>query len=119
MALPPSPTGGILTRLRQELQADLDKAKVTVWVPPLPPYIQEGPDLTVKESMEVSFTCISRGGKPAAKVRTMSRRGRDQWAVCVCLKVSLMNLGGSNICEITRGIKELQLLFRCEVPNLR
>ena len=43
-------------------------AYVNVWVPPQDPFIEDGPVLQVKESVEVQLQCISRGGKPAAKV---------------------------------------------------
>ena len=44
------------------------KARLTVIVPPNAPYIQQGPEIHVKEGMNVALTCIATGGKPAAKV---------------------------------------------------
>ena len=43
-------------------------AHVTVWVPPEDPRIVDGPVVQVKENVEVSLRCESKGGKPAAKV---------------------------------------------------
>lgn len=43
-------------------------AHVTVWVPPQDPFIEDGPVMHVKESVEVKLECVARGGKPPAKV---------------------------------------------------
>ena len=43
------------------------KAKLTVYVPPGAPFIQQGPEIQVKEGMATKLTCVSRGGKPPAK----------------------------------------------------
>ena len=47
------------------------KAKVEVLVPPQDPYINEGRVITVKESQDITLTCIAKGGKPAAKVNKL------------------------------------------------
>ena len=47
------------------------KAKVEVLVPPQDPYIKEGRVITVKESQDITLTCIAKGGKPAAKVNKL------------------------------------------------
>ena len=60
------------------------KAKVEVLVPPQDPFIKEGRVLTVKESRDVTITCISKGGKPAAKVsmfRPRIRLGDLTWGL--------------------------------------
>ena len=43
-------------------------AYVNVHVPPEDPFIEDGPVLHVKESVEVKLECVARGGKPPAKV---------------------------------------------------
>ena len=43
-------------------------AYINVHVPPEDPFIEDGPVLHVKESVEVKLECVSRGGKPPAKV---------------------------------------------------
>ena len=39
-----------------------------MWVPPEDPFIEDGPVIHVKESVEVKLECVARGGKPPAKV---------------------------------------------------
>ena len=43
-------------------------AQVNVWVPPEDPFIEDGPVIHVKESVQVKLECVARGGKPPAKV---------------------------------------------------
>ena len=43
-------------------------AHVNVWVPPEDPFIEDGPVIHVKESVQVKLECVARGGKPPAKV---------------------------------------------------
>ena len=43
-------------------------AKLTVYVPPEPPEITQGPVVTTTAGAGVQLTCISKGGKPAAEV---------------------------------------------------
>lgn len=43
-------------------------AKLTVYVPPEPPEIIQGPVVTTTAGAGVQLTCISKGGKPAAEV---------------------------------------------------
>ena len=47
-------------------------AYVNVWVPPENPVIEDGPVINVKESVEVKLECVARGGKPPAKVVSLS-----------------------------------------------
>ena len=46
-------------------------AQVNVWVPPEDPFIEDGPVIHVKESVQVKLECVARGGKPPAKVSTI------------------------------------------------
>lgn len=43
-------------------------AKLTVYVPPDRPEIQQGPVVTSTAGATVQISCLSRGGKPAAEV---------------------------------------------------
>merc|ERR1719376_2078437 len=52
------------------------KAKLTVIKPPDAPFIQEGPVVQAKEGMQVKLTCVSRGGKPAAKINWFDHKGK-------------------------------------------
>ena len=45
-------------------------ARLTVLVPPRPPYVEGGPVREVIEDEQVRLQCVSVGGKPAPKVRT-------------------------------------------------
>ena len=45
-------------------------AKLTVHVPPEAPVIINGHELRTTEDRETDIKCVSRGGKPAAEVRT-------------------------------------------------
>ena len=46
-------------------------AYVQVWVAPEDPFIEDGPVMQVKESVEVELECVARGGKPPAKVSSI------------------------------------------------
>ena len=48
-------------------------AVLTVLVPPEAPVIVNGRLLRTTEDREVTIECVSRGGKPKAEVRTLSR----------------------------------------------
>lgn len=50
-------------------------AHVTVWVPPENPRILDGPIVQVKENVDVSLKCESKGGKPAAKINWFDHNG--------------------------------------------
>ncbi len=45
-------------------------ARLTVLVPPRPPYVEGGPVREVIEDEQVRLQCVSVGGKPAPKVST-------------------------------------------------
>jgi len=50
-------------------------AYVNVHVRPEDPFIENGPVLHVKESVEVKLECVARGGKPPAKINWYDQRG--------------------------------------------
>ena len=43
-------------------------AYLNVWKTPEDPFVENGPIIKVKESVEVKLTCVARNGKPPAKV---------------------------------------------------
>ena len=43
-------------------------AYLNVWKTPEDPFVENGPVIKVKESVEVKLTCVARNGKPPAKV---------------------------------------------------
>ncbi|MPC44008.1 Irregular chiasm C-roughest protein [Portunus trituberculatus] len=52
-------------------------AKLTVYVPPEPPEITQGPVVTTTAGAGVQLTCISKGGKPAAEIQWLDGSGRE------------------------------------------
>ncbi|XP_066957100.1 irregular chiasm C-roughest protein-like [Macrobrachium rosenbergii] len=51
-------------------------AKLTVYVPPEPPVISQGPLVTTTAGFGVQLECISKGGKPAAELQWLDASGR-------------------------------------------
>ena len=44
-------------------------ARLTVFVPPNNPYVENGPVQEVRETTNVTFRCVAEGSRPQAKVR--------------------------------------------------
>ncbi|XP_068214573.1 irregular chiasm C-roughest protein-like [Palaemon carinicauda] len=50
-------------------------AKLTVYVPPEPPVITQGPLITTTAGFGVQLECVSKGGKPAAELQWLDASG--------------------------------------------
>eukprot|EP00094_Tigriopus_californicus_P012637 TCALIF_12216-PA protein Name:"Similar to rst Irregular chiasm C-roughest protein (Drosophila melanogaster)" AED:0.01 eAED:0.01 QI:0/0.81/0.83/0.91/0.90/0.83/12/682/815 len=59
----------------QHLKSRSRAAKLTVFVPPDNPYVIGGPRIDVIENLNVTLTCVSEGGKPAATIKWYDENG--------------------------------------------